>query len=40
MRIRPLVLLLAASTSLAACVQTRQFADVEFQPPRAITTWS
>jgi len=34
MRIRPLVLLLAASTSLAACVQTRQFADVEFQPPR------
>jgi hypothetical protein len=34
MRIRPLVLLLAASTSLAACVQTRQFADVEFQPPQ------
>jgi len=31
---RPLVLLLAAALSLSACVQTRQYADVEFAPPR------
>jgi hypothetical protein len=34
MRKRPLVLLLAASLPLAACVSTRQFADIEFQPPQ------
>jgi hypothetical protein len=34
MRKRPLVLLLAAATSLSACVSTRQFADIEFQPPQ------
>lgn len=34
MRARPLVLLLAASTSIGACVQTRQYADVEFRPPQ------
>lgn len=34
MRRRPLVLLLAATLPLAACVSTRQFADVEFQPPQ------
>jgi hypothetical protein len=34
MRKRPLVLLIAASTALAGCVSTRQFADVEFQPPQ------
>ncbi len=34
MRNRRLVLLISASLPLAACVQTRQFADVEFQPPQ------
>ncbi len=34
MRRRPLVLLIAASTALAGCVSTRQYADVEFQPPQ------
>ncbi len=34
MHMRLLVLLLATSASLSACVQTRQYADVEFQPPR------
>jgi len=31
---RPLGLILAAALSLSACVQTRQYADVEFQPPQ------
>src|ERR671921_773499 len=31
---RTLVLLSAASLAVAACVQTRQVADVEFEPPQ------
>ncbi|HEX8669756.1 MAG TPA: hypothetical protein VF727_15430 [Allosphingosinicella sp.] len=30
---RPLILLTASALALAGCVQTRQFADVEFAPP-------
>ncbi|HEX9933345.1 MAG TPA: hypothetical protein VGB08_10935 [Allosphingosinicella sp.] len=33
MGLRSLVLIIAASSALAGCVQTRQFADLEFQPP-------
>ncbi len=31
---RALILLTASSLAIAGCVQTRQFADVEFQPPQ------
>ena len=34
MRMRALVLAAAASVALAGCVQTRQYADVEFVPPQ------
>ena len=30
----PLILLASASLALSACVQTRQIADVEFEPPQ------
>jgi hypothetical protein len=33
MALRSLILIAAASTALAGCVSTRQFADLEFQPP-------
>src|SRR5688500_18698445 len=34
MRKRALILLSAASLALAGCVQSRQFADVSFEPPQ------
>ena len=34
MRNRALALALAASVALSACVQTRQYADVQFTPPQ------
>lgn len=34
MRKRALILLSAASLAVAGCVQTRQFADVQFEPPQ------